>query len=127
MGLIKRLAPFRLYFMLSGAALLFAAGWKIRDWQCDAATANHLSDAIDATAAGQAAVNDASAGYETTKQELNHAQNTERTIVREIYRTVTIDPSCAVPAAAGRLLDDATDRANAAATGQPIPAMPITE
>ena len=127
MALIKYLAPFRLYFMLAGAALLFASGWKIRDWQCDAATANSLNKAIKATAAGQTAVNDASAKYETIKQDLANAQNTERTIVREIYRTVTVDPGCAVPATASSLLNDATDRANAAATGQPIAALPTSE
>lgn len=67
----------------------------------------------------QDALTAASVRYEALREQLRTAERGDRETIREIYRDRTIPSECAVPADAVRLLNNAVDRANAAASGEP--------
>jgi hypothetical protein len=102
------------------------AGWTVRDWKAD-------SEALKAEKRAQAeyvavvqALADQSLAYETLAQSLRTSERRDRETIREIYRNVEIPAECAVPDAAVSLLNNAIDRANAAASGQPVSAVPAS-
>lgn len=129
MVLSKLIPPqYRLY-LLAGALMIAAfAGWKVRDWQCDAAQAKSQRVVIQKTEKATGAVNAASATYETQREALSNETAKDRVLIRTVYRTtngaVQSAVDCAAPDAVVSVLDRATDRANAAAAGKPVPAVP---
>lgn len=112
--------PLALY--IAGGALLIgaAAGWKVRDWRCDAALANALEQAAEQRQEMQDEVDAQAGNYEAARTETyGLGAETERQ-VRIIYRTVDPVPvDCAVPDDVVGLLQGRVDHANASATGQP--------
>lgn len=108
-------------WLYGGAGALLAgalAGWTVRDWKAD-------SDALKAEKRAQTeyvavvqALADQSLAYETLAQSIRTAERRDRETIREIYRNVQVPAACAVPADAVRLLNAATERANAAAAGE---------
>lgn len=110
-----------LLYGVGGAALGgILLGWTVRDWKSD-------SDALAAQEAAQerfiklaetAAQN--SIDYEAIAQIIRANERTDRIEIREVFRDVEVPSDCAVPDAGVGLLDNAVERANAAATGQPI-------
>jgi hypothetical protein len=119
-------------YIAAGALVIgFGAGWKVRDWRCDA-------QAAEAQRAAQKKIDDKQAELDTLatsynnlsgdfidlQGELRNASRETGGYVREIYRNVTVPASCAVPDSALRLLDLAQRRANAAAKGAPGPGQP---
>ena len=119
MALIKLLAPYRLYLMAALALLLVFCGWKIRDWQCDAAYAKALKHSTQIKDKQAAIVNDVSRDYEDKRSQSDVITNQRTNTIREIYRDVPAPAvSCAAPDAARRLLEDGVHDANAAATGK---------
>lgn len=104
-----------------GTALILAAfgGWKVRDWQCDAATAKALEHAEKNRAAMQETIDAFSVDYEKERSTFAEATTHSTNTVREIYRTLPpASTSCAPDPRVVRLLEDGIDRANAAAAGQ---------
>lgn len=107
---------------IAGTALILAAfgGWKVRDWQCDAAVAKALERAEKNRAAMQETIDALSADYEQERSALDQTVVRSTNTVREIYRTLPAAPaSCAPGPRVVRLLEDGVSRANAAAAGQP--------
>ena len=103
------------------AALVFAgaAGYKVRDWQCDAATAKAISKAIDQERNARNVVDEKGRDFETAKDNADELGATRATDIRMVYREVAAPPSdCAVPDNVVRLLQGGVDSANAAASGE---------
>jgi len=111
--------PMMLY-ALGGALILGAAsGYKVRDWQCDAAFAKALEKAEKLRVKKQEVVDNVSQTYEFERDQAN-VVSTERThTIREIYKTVpAASPDCAAPDAVRGLLESSVRDANAAASGK---------
>jgi hypothetical protein len=97
-----------------------AAGYKVRDWQCDAAYAKALEKAESLRVKKQEVVDDISQTYEAQRDQANGVA-TERTYtIREIYKTAPAVPvDCAAPDAVRKLLESGVRDANAASAGEP--------
>ena len=111
--------PMMLY-ALGGALILGAAsGYKVRDWQCDAAFAKALEKAEKLRVKKQEVVDDVSQTYEFERDQAN-VVSTERTnTIREIYKTApAVAADCAAPDALRGLLESSVSDANAAASGK---------
>jgi hypothetical protein len=111
--------PMMLY-ALGGALILGAAsGYKVRDWQCDAAFAKALEKAEKLRVKKQEAIDDVSQTYEFERDQAN-VVSTERTnTIREIYKTApAVAADCAAPDALRGLLESSVSDANAAASGK---------
>ncbi len=107
-----------------GALLLgTAAGWTVRDWKADADALRAVEAANAAQKAAIAAIEKPSERFESTIAQLKPLEIETRNTIREVYRNVEVPADCAVPAAGVRLLDDARVNANAAAAGEPLPAV----
>lgn len=99
-------------------------GWTVRDWKADSDEAKAEQKAFTQYQAMTEALADQSLALEYTVQSLRAAERSDRETIREIYHNVEVSAECAVPAAGVSLLDNAIDRANAAATGKPVSALP---
>ena len=112
--------PFMPY--IAGAALLasLAAGYKIRDWQCDAALANALEEAAERQQEMQDELDERARAYEAARDQADALGARRGASIREIYREVPAPAdSCAAPDNVVGLLQGGIDSANAAATGEP--------
>lgn len=102
----------------------FAGGWTVRDWKADSAA---LAQTVRAEKERDRLMNKADAAsesYEALRAEMTPAHTETRNTIREIYRNVEVPADCRIPDDAGRMLEAARIRANAAVTGQSAPAMP---
>ena len=112
--------PFMPY--IAGAAILasLATGYKIRDWQCDAALANALEEAAERQQEMQNELEQKARAYENLRDYADGLGASRGTSIREIYREVPAPaPSCAAPDNVVGLLQDGINLANAAASGEP--------
>lgn len=111
--------PMLLYAVAGALVIGVASGYKVRDWQCDAAYAKALEKAEKLRVKKQETVDDISQTYETQRDQANGVA-TERTYtIREIYKTTpAIAPDCAAPDAVRRLLESSVRDANAASSGK---------
>jgi hypothetical protein len=119
--------PF-LPYIVGGALIISAAsGYKVRDWQCDAAYAKALEKAEKSRAKKQEVLNNVSQDYEIERSKADVVA-TERThTIREIYKTAPAIPAdCAASDALRRLLESSVRDANAATTGKPSVELPDT-
>lgn len=122
--MLAALRPFYLYFALAGAALVFTAGWKVRDWQCAAASAVALKAATKEIARQQGVIDEKARGFEELAARLDANVDTRTNTIREIFRAVPTPPAgCEPPPAMRGVLASAVVDANAAATGQPVEPM----
>ena len=112
--------PVMLY-ALGGALIIGAAsGYKVRDWQCDAAFAKALEKAEKLRVKKQEVVDNVSQTYETERDQANVVATERTNTIREIYKTAPAVPAdCSAPDALRRLLEGSVRDANAAATGKP--------
>ena len=112
--------PVMLY-ALGGALIIgVASGYKVRDWQCDAAYAKALEKAEKLRVKKQEVVDNVSQTYETERNQANVVATERTNTIREIYKTTPAVPvDCAAPDALRRLLEGSVRDANAAATGKP--------
>lgn len=113
--------------LYAAGALVLASGfsgWKIRDWQCDAAQARVSRVQIERTAAANEAVDAAATTYETQRQDISHATAQDRVVIRTVFRDLAVRGDCAAPDDAVSVLDRAIERANAAAAGEPVATLP---
>ena len=112
--------PFLPY--IAGAALLASAvtGYKIRDWQCDAALAKALEQAAERQQEMQYELEQQARAYENLRDYADGLGASRGTSIREIYREVPAPAlSCAAPDNVVSVLQGGIDNANAAATGEP--------
>ena len=117
--MMKMPSPITLY--AAGAALVIgaAAGYKVRDWRCDAAAADALERAIDQAQEMQHEVDTQARDYETMRAETYGVGTTVEREVRTIYQTLDAPPvDCAVPDDVVGLLQGRVDNANASASGE---------
>jgi hypothetical protein len=110
-----------LLYAVGGALILGAAsGYKVRDWQCDAAYAKALEKAEKSRAKKQEVVDDVSQTYESERDKADVVATERTNTIREIYKTVPAAPvDCAAPDALRRVLESGVRDANAAATDKP--------
>lgn len=108
-----------------GALLLGTfAGWTVRDWKADADALSAVLKAEKLEDEMQGRVDAAVAKYEELRSAQEPQKIQTRNTIREIYRDRPIPADCAVPADATSVLQQAIDRANAAASGVPLPTVP---
>lgn len=106
---------------VAAAALVsgLAVGWKVRDWQCDAAYAKALEKAERERKALQGKINAISTTYEQERDQANVVVAGTRTTIREIYKTLPAVPAdCAADIRVVGLLQSSVDNANRAASGK---------
>ena len=114
--------PNPLVLYAAGGALLIGSvtGYKIRDWQCDAALASALERAAEQRQEMQDEVDTQASDYETARAETYGVGTRVEREVRTIYREVPAPPAdCAPPPDAVSLLQGRVDHANASASGEP--------
>lgn len=107
---------------LAGGCLLIgvAAGWKVKDWQCDAAYAKALEQAEKQRQEMQGKIDEVSTLYETERNQADLMVAGTTREVREIYKTLPPVPAdCAVDVRVIGLLEGTVSDANARATGKP--------
>lgn len=112
--------PVMLY-ALGGALIIGAAsGYKVRDWQCDAAYSKALEKAQEQRQEMQGKIDELSTSYETQRDQADVVVAGERETIREIYKTLPAAPDSCVPdPRVVGLLEGGVSRANAAATSEP--------
>jgi TolA-binding protein len=107
---------------VAGGALLIgvAAGWTVKDWQCDAAYAKAVEKAEKQRQQMQGKIDEVSSLYQTQRDQTDVVVAGERETIREIYKTIPASPVDCVPdARVVGLLEGGVNRANAAATSEP--------
>ena len=111
---------------LAGALIIGAAsGYKVRDWQCDAAFAKALEKAEKLRVKKQEVVDNVSQTYEVERDQANVVATERTNTIREIYKTAPAVPvDCAGSDALRRVLESGVSDANAAAAGKPSGAVP---
>lgn len=111
---------------LAGALIIGAAsGYKVRDWQCDAAFAKALEKAEKLRVKKQEVVDDVSKTYESERDQANVVATERTNTIREIYKTAPAVPvDCAGSDALRRVLESGVSDANAAAAGKPSGEVP---
>jgi len=117
--------PIMLYAAAGALIVCAAAGYKVRDWQCDAANAKAMEKAEKQRVKKQEVVDVISQTYEAQRDKANGVA-TERTYtIREIYKTAPAVPvDCAAPDAVRKLLESGIRDANAASSGEPSVEVP---
>ena len=116
--------PLMFYASIAAAIAGFASGWAVRDWKADADQLKTLQQTEIMREKMQARTDSLAAKYEQWRADLEPGKIESRNTIREIYRDVKVPAECAAPAGITSLLNAATDKANAAATGQPNSAVP---
>ena len=111
---------------LAGALIIGAAsGYKVRDWQCDAAFAKALEKAEKLRVKKQEVVDNVSQTYEVERDQANVVATERTNTIREIYKTAPAVPvDCAGSDALRRVLESGVSDANAAASGKPSGPVP---
>ena len=112
--------PMLLYAVAGALVIGAASGYKVRDWQCDAAFAKALEKAEKLRVKKQEVVDNVSQTYESQRDQANVVATERTNTIREIYKTAPAVPvDCAAPDALRRLLEGGVRDANAAASGKP--------
>ena len=109
-----------LLYAVGGALVIGAAsGYKVRDWQCDAAYAKALEKAEKQRQQMQGKIDEVSTVYQSERDQADVVVAREKQTVREIYKTVPAAPdSCAPDPRIIGLLEGSVNRANAAAASE---------
>jgi hypothetical protein len=108
-------------YALGGALIIgTVSGYKVRDWQCDAAYSKALEKAEKLRVKKQEVVYDVSQTYETERDQADVVATERTNTIREIYKTVpAVVADCSAPDALRRLLESGVRDANAASSGKP--------
>jgi hypothetical protein len=111
---------------IGGGALLVGvlAGWTARDWKADSDALEAKENAFEQYQAFTETLADQSLAYEVLAQSLRAGERADRETIREVYRDIKVPVECAVPAGAVGVLNNAVKRANSAASGEPVSALP---
>ena len=117
--------PMLLYAVAGALVIGVASGYKVRDWQCDAAYAKALEKAEKLRVKKQEVVDNVSQTYEVERDQANVVATERTNTIREIYKTAPAVPvDCAGSDALRRVLEGSVRDANAAATGEPSVEVP---
>ncbi len=112
--------PFLSYVAAGALVIGIAAGWKVKDWQCDAAYAAALEKAEKQRKQIQEKFDAVSTLYEAQRDQANVVVAGKTREIREIYKTLPAVPAdCAVDVRVLRLLESSVSDANSAASGKP--------
>jgi hypothetical protein len=112
--------PLMIYGLAGALVIGVASGYKVRDWQCDAAFAKALEKAEKLRVKKQEIVDDISQTYEVERDQADVVATERTNTIREIYKTAPAVPvDCAGSDALRRVLESGVSDANAAATGKP--------
>ena len=123
MGLIPN--PLVIYVAAGTLIVGAAAGYKVRDWQCDAAYAKALEKAEKSRVKKQEVVDNVSQTYEVQRDQANVVATERINTIREIYKTAPAPAvDCSAPDAVRRLLEGSVRDANAASTSKPSVEVP---
>jgi hypothetical protein len=110
-------------FLYGGAiALVLAAGagYKVRDWQCDAAYAKAIEKAAKKEREMRYALDQKGRDFEAAKDNADGVGAARAAGIRTIYREIPVPAAdCAAPDSVVGLLQSGVDFANAAAAGEP--------
>jgi biopolymer transport protein ExbB/TolQ len=111
--------PLMIYVVAGTLIVGAAAGYKVRDWQCDAAYAKALEKAEKQRVKMQKAVDDVSQAYEAQRDQANVVATERTNTIREIYKTAPAPlADCSAPDSVRRLLESSVSDANAAAANK---------
>jgi hypothetical protein len=117
--------PMMLYAFAGALIIGAASGYKVRDWQCDAAFAKALEKAEKLRVKKQEVVDNVSQTYEVERDQANVVATERTNTIREIYKTAPAVPvDCAGSDALRRVLEGGVSDANAAASGKPSGEVP---
>jgi len=117
--------PVMLYALCGALIIGAASGYKVRDWQCDAAYAKALEKAEKLRVKKQEVVDDVSQTYESERDQADVVATERINTIREIYKTVPAVPAdCAGSDALRRVLESGIRDANAASSGEPSGEVP---
>jgi putative sterol carrier protein len=112
--------PLMIYGLAGALVIGVASGYKVRDWQCDAAFAKALEKTEKLRVKKQEIVDDISQTYEVERDQADVVATERTNTIREIYKTAPAVPvDCAGSDALRRVLEGSVRDANAAATGKP--------
>lgn len=117
--MLRFLQPYLLY--VAGTAVLAAAfgGWTARDWQCKAAEVAAIKQVAAEKERMQGVIDEQAIAYEEAKAAAAAVSVHRTHTIREVFRDVPVDASCAPPPAVGSVLLDAVEDANRAVSGSP--------
>jgi hypothetical protein len=111
--------PFMGYVAAGALVIGIAAGWKVKDWQCDAAYAKALEKAEKQRKELQGKIDDISTVYQIERDKADMVVAGKTSTVREIYKTLPAVPvDCAVDARVLGMLESSVSDANSRATGK---------
>lgn len=108
-------------YVAAGALIIgIAAGYIVKDWQCDAAYAKALEKAEKQRQQMQGKIDEVSSIYQAERDQADVVVAGEKQTIREIYKTLPAVPADCIPdPRVVGLLEGGVDRANAAASSQP--------
>lgn len=108
------------YVAAGALAIGLTAGWKIKDWQCDAAYSKALEKAQKQRQQMQGKIDEVSTLYQAEQDKADVVVAGERETIREIYKTLpAVSADCTPDVRIIRLLEGGVSRANAAAASEP--------
>ena len=114
-----RINPFMGYVAAGALAVGLTAGWKIKDWQCDAAYSAVLEKAEKQRQQMQGQIDEVSTLYQSERDKADVVVTGEKQTIREIYETLpAVSADCAPDARIVGLLEGGVNRANAAAASE---------
>lgn len=108
-------------YVAAGALVIgLTAGWKIKDWQCDAAYSAAMEKAEKQRQQMQGKIDEVSTLYQAERDQADVVVAGEKQTIREIYKTLPAVPADCVPdARVIGLLEGGINRANASASSEP--------
>jgi hypothetical protein len=108
-------------YVAAGALVIgVATGWKVKDWQCDAAYSKALEKAEKQRQQMQGKIDEISSLYQEQQDKADVVVAGERETIREIYKTLPAVPADCIPdPRVVGLLEGGVNRANAAASSEP--------
>jgi hypothetical protein len=115
-----RINPFMGYVAAGALAVGLTAGWKVKDWQCNAAYSAVLEKAEKQRQQMQGQIDEVSTLYQSERDKADVVVAGEKQTIREIYKTLPAVPAtCAPDPRLIGLLEGGVSRANAAAASEP--------
>jgi uncharacterized membrane-anchored protein YhcB (DUF1043 family) len=117
-------SPITVYAVALALVVGGLSGYKVRDLQAKAAEAKVLEKAEKQRQEIQAQLDEKAMEYEQLRASASEHHDKTISTIREIYRDVpAASPECIPPPVAIGVLNSEVNRANAAASGQPIDAV----
>jgi len=108
------------YVAAGALAIGLTAGWKVKDWQCDAAYSAVLEKTEKQRQQMQGQIDEVSTLYQSERDKADVVVAGEKQTIREIYKTLPDVPAGCVPdVRIIGLLEGGVSRANAAAASEP--------